>query len=323
MLFGITEVGHFGVATVSGDLQQNQGNPEFMANVQDVELLRKLEALLNLPDLPRIADIGANPMNHAAPYADFLKHGFCTVTGFEPQEDTMRELIEQKSDLETYLPDAVGDGETHTLNLYRGFGLASIFTIRGQTLGYLRGLRRAARPQGTVNIKTSRLDDISEVGRVDLLKIDIQGGELSVFENGARTLGSVLAVQTEVNFFPLYDDQPGFGEIDVCLRQFGLVPHSFQHIEKRIVLSKWGSAMNNRHAAQMLDGDILYLRDLSKPDALSSHDLGRMALISAGVYGLTDVTLRCLELLQMRAEIEEADLEAYLEGLDLESLQAG
>ena len=274
--------------------------------------LSSLYSLLDLPDLVRIADIGANPMRHDAPYRDLLASGNCDVIGFEPQEETMRDLIRKKGPNEQYFNTAVGDGRLATLNIYKGSGVTSLLRLRDATLRHLRGLRRAARQIGSMEIQTRKLDDIQDIGRVDFLKIDIQGAELSVFEAGKTTLRDVVAIQTEVSFFPLYEDQPGFGEIDTLIRNVGLVPHSFAHIENRLVVSKWSGLLTDFKPSQMLDGDIIYLRDLSMPDKIGTAELKRMAILSEGVFGFTDVSIKILEILAQRQAISEADTQAYI-----------
>ena len=281
-----------------------------------IERLDCLYSILSLPDKVRVVDIGANPMSHDAPYKLLLEGGFCDLVGFEPQEETLLTLNERKGPNETYIPAAVGDGRRHNLNLFRGSGLASFLNIRKKTIGHLRGLRRAARPTGQLEIETSRLDDIPNLGRVDFLKIDIQGGELSVFENGTDTLRDVIAIQTEVNFFPLYDNQPSFGDIDVHLRKQGFLPHSYQHIEKRIILSEYGRNMPRGAASQMLDGDILYLKDISSQEEWDDTSFARLALIADGVYGYVDLALYCLEQLTLRGAVSSSEVQDYLDLVD-------
>lgn len=276
--------------------------------------IQQLNAILQMPDLLRIIDIGANPMNSVAPYKVLLDSGLCQLTGFEPQADTLDTLNQHKGPQETYIPAAIGDGRAYDLNLYHGTGLVSVFDIRRQTVAHLRGLRKAARHKGTHRIETSRLDDLVELGRIDYLKIDIQGAELMVFQNALSALRPVLAIQTEVNFYPLYDNQPSFGDIDVFLRQQGFLPHSYIHIEKRIIQSRFSGSLTKDAATQMLDGDILYLRDLSQAAEWDSDTLKRMALIAEGIYGYADVTMLCLDKLLQQGAVDEKDVAAYING---------
>lgn len=79
------------------------------------ERIQQLNKILQMPDLLRIIDIGANPMNSVAPYKLLLDYGLCCLTGFEPQEATLEKLNQHKGKNETYIPAAIGDeiGRAH------------------------------------------------------------------------------------------------------------------------------------------------------------------------------------------------------------------
>ncbi len=57
----------------------------------------------------------------------------------------------------------------------------------------------------------------------NLLKIDVQGGELDVLSGAEATLSRVDAVLVECSFVELYTDQPLVGEIIECLSASGFV----------------------------------------------------------------------------------------------------
>ena len=66
-------------------------------------------------------------------------------------------------------------------------------------------------------IDTITLDYFIEqnnIGKIDFVKIDVQGAELDIFQGGFNTLKNVLKIVTEVEFIHHYIDQPLFG--DVC-----------------------------------------------------------------------------------------------------------
>jgi FkbM family methyltransferase len=54
-----------------------------------------------------------------------------------------------------------------------------------------------------VPVHARRLDDISEIEHLNFLKIDVQGGELAVFQGGKSKLSETVAIQTEISFVPL------------------------------------------------------------------------------------------------------------------------
>src|SRR5690606_19709200 len=115
------------------------------------------------------------------------------------------------------------------------------------------------------------LDDVEEIEQLDFLKIDIQGGELAVFQSGKTKLAQAVAVQVEVSFITLYKDQPGMGEIDIELRAQGFVPHCFAAV-KKWPISPCVVNNNPRQALnQLLEADIVYVRDFAHPENLSDE----------------------------------------------------
>lgn len=72
------------------------------------------------------------------------------------------------------------------------------------------------RPVSTIEVSVKRLDDcldIAVLAHPILLKVDVQGGELSVFE-GCDSLEHVDYIYVELSFVELYEGQPLFQ--DVC-----------------------------------------------------------------------------------------------------------
>ena len=277
-----------------------------------MDRLRFLAKVVGLDRPLRILDVGANPMDRSAPYQPLLDIGLCHVIGFDPQEETIQELGSGDGGVETYLPYAVGDGSEKKLNLYHGTGLASFFEIRPETLSYVRGLRRAARKTGETVLQTKCLSDMAEVSDIDFLKIDVQGAELEIFRNAQDVLSSVTAIQTEVSFYPLYENQPSFGEVDLCLREFGFLPFNFVHIVRRIVLSRWRNVVAKTSPKQVLDGDMVYLRDFSKPDTLSLRSVQVLSLLAESVLQASDLTLRCLDILERRGAVDMGEVEKFI-----------
>lgn len=86
--------------------------------------------------------------------------------------------------LETYLPDAIGDGGTHTLYVTQASGMTSLLKPDPHQLGQFNGFREWGAVIEEIPVTTRRLDDIGSLDPFDLLKIDIQGGELMVFQGG-------------------------------------------------------------------------------------------------------------------------------------------
>jgi FkbM family methyltransferase len=69
-------------------------------------------------------------------------------------------------------------------------------------------------------VEQVRLDDVVD-GNIDILKLDLQGYEMEALKGAERSLPSTKLILIEVEFIPLYENQPLFGDIDVFLRERG------------------------------------------------------------------------------------------------------
>ena len=279
-------------------------------------MLSALHELLQFSQLTQIVDVGANPIDGEPPYIGLIKNGFCNVIGFEPQQDALAELKTGQSSHENYLPYAVGDGSTKTLNICKYSGWTSTYTPSAQSLNVFSVFKDNAKIIGQTTINTRRLDDIAEIGHIDFLKIDIQGGELGVFQNGKQKLSTASVIQTEVSFFNLYDDQPSFGDIDIELRSQGFIPHCFAAVKKGIIAP---FSLNNdpwRPLNQLLEADVVYVKDFRDAESLDERQVKNICLIAHACYGSYDLAYRCILILQDRKLIPADSARRYIDLLN-------
>lgn len=71
------------------------------------------------------------------------------------------------------------------------------------------------------------------VEAVDLLKIDVQGAELGVLRGAGDLLARTAAVYAEAHLEPAYEGAATFSEIDLFLRERGLVLHQVHELTTR------------------------------------------------------------------------------------------
>jgi len=233
------------------------------------------------------------------------------VVGFEPQPDALNSLNQQKGSLETYLPYALGDGFEHTLYLCRESGMSSLLRPNSRTLKCFNLFSEFGRVVDLQIVQTRRLDDVAEIEVLDLMKIDVQGSELSVFRGGSRKLHDAVAVQTEVSFVPLYENQPTFGDVDQELRHQGFIPHAFTDI-KRWPIAPFALSHNPRCGLnQLLEADVVYVRDFTYPDSLSAEQLKHLAIIAHYCFGSFDLALHCLLSLKDRSLVSGVAVNSY------------
>lgn len=283
----------------------------------------KIAQIIELHEQIEVVDIGANPIDGDPPYKPLLDLGLCRVTGFEPQHSALARLNELKSEFERYLPNAVCDGGKHTLHLYRSVGLVSLLELDPESLEIFQHLKPIGELLGKEVVQTHRLDDLTDIKRIDLLKIDIQGSELSVFRHGKVKLSDAVAIQTEVSFVPIYKNQPVFGEVDLELRSQGFIPHCFAMPVNTGPIAPMVFENNPwKGRNQLGEADMVYVRDFRKPHLFTNSMLRRLALIAHHVYNSFDLAARCILILIQREQLPKNALDSYLNilrGTDVEN----
>jgi Methyltransferase FkbM domain len=280
-----------------------------------VAQLDALASLLDLDRLTNVVDIGAsaiaNSVEGAPPYQPLLEAGLCRVTGFEPDPLSRWQLDGRKGSHETYLPDVIGDGLEHVLHICAYSGWTSLFQPSASALECFPFFKQNATVLRRVRVQTKRLDEF-DLGAVDFLKMDIQGSELIALKSGARTLRSVAAIQLEMQFINLYEGQPTFGRVDQELRWLGFVPHTFFTLKKWPIAPLRFGDDATRPFNQLLEADIVYVRDFTEPDAISSDQLKHLAMISHACYGSADLAGRCIALLEKRGVLPDGSVDGYV-----------
>lgn len=271
-----------------------------------------LAELLQLDRLVEVVDIGANPIDGEPPYQAMLDAAVCRVTGFEPQQHAFEKLLQMQNAHQRYLPWVVGDGQTHEFRLCVGDGFASLLEPDPKALAVFEAFVPLGAVRGRVETPTQRLDDIQEIEHLDFLKIDIQGGELLVFQNGPEKLSRAVAIQTEVSFMKLYQDQPSQGEIDVFLRGLGFVPHMFAAIKQWPIAPAIHQGDPYRPFNQLLEADLVYVRDFSQTEKMDNTQLKNLAMIAHMAYRSYDLAILCLSQLQHRQCLPVGTVERYL-----------
>lgn len=269
--------------------------------------------LLQPERLTAVVDIGANPIDGEPPYKRMLEAGLCTVCGFEPQADALAQLECRRGPLERYLPFAVGDGGEHTLHICRARGMSSLLAPDSAQLAIFNEFAELGEVEARVRISTRRLDDIGEIAAMDLLKIDVQGSELQVFASGREKLSRAVAIQTEVSFIALYKGQPTVGAVDTTLRGLGFVPHCFAEVKRWPIAPLVVGGDPRRPVRQVLEADLVYVREFSRPDAMDGERWKHLAMVAHHCYGSFDLALHAIMQAARIGALPSAAAQRYLE----------
>jgi FkbM family methyltransferase len=181
----------------------------------------------------------------------------CEIVGFEPDTVECERLRSHYRDRPwvRIVPHALGAVQRDaTLYITREPACSSVYPPIDDVVDRHPRLE----PQRLVRgepIELVTMDDwCAENGflRVDLVKLDTQGSELDILRGAKRTLETVSVVQTEVEFNPMYEGQPLFGDVDRFLRERGFV---LWHLDNLSHHRQHGARVGLRPASHIYDFD--------------------------------------------------------------------
>jgi FkbM family methyltransferase len=250
-----------------------------------------LHELLGLTCRVKVVDVGANPIDGPSPYAPLLKIGRADVVGFEPNPEALAKLNSQKGPHETYLPHVVADGRRQRLRICALPGMTSLLEPNPAVLSLFHGFSEWSQVVQVKELQTVRLDDVPETAGLDMLKIDIQGGELMVFEHATERLKDALVIHTEVEFLEMYLGQPLFADIDRFLRARGFVIHKFDPLVGRDFQPLLMSLDRYVGHSQLFWADAVFVRDFTRLERLDADQLLRLVVILHDCYRSHDLVL--------------------------------
>jgi len=260
-----------------------------------------------------IVSVGSRKINPEDDFASGVWHTFApnlSIYGFDADSDACNEA---NAELKTR---AINWQEKHIpLALSKDIGEATLYVTKSPACSSLYppnepyaarfgNLLELMSQDFSLTFNTTTLDQACQteaIDAVDFLQVDVQGADLHVLEGATLTLANgVLAVQTEVEFAPLYIGQPLFADIDSYLRQQGFTLFELATAHRPRSRSPIFSAANS---GQLLWGDAFYLRDLiAEPDdsPLKTPDnLLKLACI-ADALDFPDYALELLEYLTLK-----------------------
>ena len=259
-----------------------------------IKMKKSISSIIDLNESVDVIDIGSNPIAGDPPYKKLLNANLANILGFEPNENALQRLNKKKTINEKYIGKAVYDGSKQEMKICQAEGMTSLLEPDMNLLGYLHGFPDWARVKERLQVQTVRLDDVEEIKNIDYLKIDIQGAELEVFKNATNLLSDCCVIHTEVEFLPIYKDQPLFSEVEIYLREIGFIFHRFIDFRSRTIQPL---LVNNDIYGQLNQAtwaDAVFVKDFTKFNELTTSKLKKTALILNDIYGSFDLALRSL-----------------------------
>ncbi len=184
-----------------------------------------------------------------------------------------------------------------TLNINNSPGTSSVLKPNMPFLSQFEDAQRFEAREEII-IQTQTIDFLAqnkEIDSIDFVKIDVQGGELAVLQGGEDFFKkNLVGLEVEVEFSPMYQDQPLFSDVDIFARgKLGLELWDIRKTYWKYNQDKYRAPLKGR----LIFGDALYLRPVTTLDSWLSLMDKNMAsqkfhalIVTTIAYGFIDYT---------------------------------
>lgn len=254
-----------------------------------------------------ILDIGA-ALGEEPSYQSLVDAGRARIIGFEPNDKECERLNELYGSPHLFLPFFAGNGQSAIFHETNWSLTGSLYEPNTPLLEKFQNLAELTTPVAQHKVETKRIDEITEIGEVDFIKIDVQGSELSIFENAKNILADALVIQTEVEFVELYKGQPMFADVDIFLRDNGFQFCTFLGFGSRAFKPLICNSNINQGFKQALWSDAVYVKDWMILEELSALKLTRYAVLAHDILGAYDLAHLILTALDKKTNTHYAEL---------------
>jgi len=227
-----------------------------------------------------ICDIGASPCDPTPHIEELLNNTRSFLYGFELNEDEFNKLkaLELKGNRE-FFKDAIGDGLEHFLNICAYPGWTSFLEADTNYISKFHNFENASKIIKKSLLKTKKLDDIDFKNSIDFFKIDAQGYESVIIENGLKKISDALVVQLELSPVPIYKNEKNFSYVSKLMEDLKFNLHMFSNINTRtfkpmIIGNSTGIGLNT-----IFQLDCIFIKNYEEIDKFNEEKLRKLILI--------------------------------------------
>jgi len=254
-----------------------------------VEIIKKNKLNCNLS----IIEIGALQIDSKKePFYELLEYfPSSRIYGFEIEKEVCDKMNLESLKQITYYPYALGKTNEKRKLYITQHPMCSSLYKPNEDLNKLYNNLEVTKLIKESEIETISLDFFAEkyeVIDIDFIKIDVQGSELDIFQGATKSLQNVLQIVCEVEFIPLYENQPLFGDVCNLLKKNDLIFNKFLGLAGRslkpIMLNN-----NPNLASQHMWSDAIFIKDIQKLENTSNEKLIKLSLLAC-VYNSYDLS---------------------------------
>ena len=243
-----------------------------------------------------IIEIGALEVSKKEPFYELLDHfPSSKIIGFEIEEEVCDQMNLKAPKGVEYYPHALGEkNERKKLYITQHPMCTSLYKPNEKLIRLYNNLEVAYLKNET-EIETITLDTFADkynINDVDFLKVDVQGAELDIFKGGKNVLKNVIKIICEVEFLPIYENQPLFGDICNFLNQNDFMFNKFLGFAGRTLRPLVAKEGPNA-ISQCMYSDAVFIHHIEKVQNLNDEKLLKLSLLSA-IYNSIDLAYFCL-----------------------------
>ena len=244
-----------------------------------------------------IVEIGAHPYGkQREPFhilLDFFPNS--KIHAFEVDENECNKLNKLTKEGLKFHPYALGDKEEKRKFYETNHPMCSSLYEPNEKLLKLYNNLSVAYLKKISEIKTISLDSFvkkEKIDAIDFIKIDIQGAELDTFRGAETSIKNVLTIISEVEFLPLYNKQPLFGDVCSFLNSKDIMFHKFLGLSGRSLIPV--ILQNDANfPSQHMWSDAVFVKNILEINQLNDIQLLKLSIF-AFLYGSPDLTFFCL-----------------------------
>lgn len=224
-----------------------------------------------------VCDIGASPCDPTEHLEELLNNTESFLYGFEPNEEEFNKLKITKK--KKFFQKAIGDGSEHVLNLCAYPGWTSFLEPDTEYIKKFHNFEEASEIINKISIKTEKLDNIDFEQKIDFFKIDAQGFESIIIENGSKSISDALVVQLELSPVPLYKNEKNLSYVSTLMEKLNFNLNMFYKINSRtfkpmILGNNTGIGLHT-----IFQLDCVFVKNYNEIDKLDEEKLKKLILI--------------------------------------------
>ena len=211
-----------------------------------------LISLLNLKDGISLIDVGA--AGQIMPRWKRIEK-YVNYYGFEPDNRSREKLIAQENNCNSYYLDSKivsNKSEVTEIHLCKAPMTSSVYQPNRAFVDLFAEAERFD-IVSKEKLNATTIDQL-DIENTDFIKLDIQGGELNALKGAEKTLKNCLGLEIEVEFLPIYKNQPLYADVTNFLRE-----HHFEFIDF-LRICRWERNNIYTNMGQATWGDGLYLK---------------------------------------------------------------